>query len=84
MHVKFLKKLIYTKLKNKHLIINICSNKPLKLTSVISKINQLTMNKPRIKKRSMQRADIYKTHGDNGLVKKISRYKRNLLIFLLD
>ena len=73
---KILKKLIYVKLKNKHSIINICSNKPLKLTSVINKINQLTMNKPRIKKRSMQRADIYKTHGDNGLVKRISGIKK--------
>ena len=34
------------------------------------------MNKPRIKKRSMQRADIYKTHGDNGLVKRISGIKK--------
>ena len=73
---KILKKLIYTKLKNKHLIINICSNKPLKLTNIINKINQLTMNKPRIKKRSMQRADIYKTHGDNGLVKRVSGIKK--------
>ena len=54
----------------------ICSNKPLKLTSVISEINQLTMNKPRIKKRPMQRADIYKTHGDNGLVKRVSGIKK--------
>ena len=73
---KILKKLIYAKLKNKHSIINICSNKPLKLTSVINKINQLTMNKPRIKKRSMQKADIYKTHGDNSLVKRISGIKK--------
>jgi UDP-glucuronate 4-epimerase len=71
-----LKKLIYSKLKYKHLIINICSNKPLKLTSIINKINQLTLNKPKIKKRSLQKADIFKTHGDNSLVKKITGIKK--------
>ena len=71
-----LKRLIYSKLKYKHLIINICSNKPLKLTSIINKINQLTLNKPKIKKRSLQKADIFKTHGDNNLVKKITGIKK--------
>ena len=73
---KILKKLIYSKLKYKHLIINICSNKSLKLTSIINKINQLTLNKPKIKKRSLQKADIFKTHGDNSLVKKITGIKK--------
>ena len=69
---KILKKLIYSKIKRKNIIVNVCSNKPLKLTNIIEKIDQLTLNKPKIKKRSMQKADIYKTHGDNTLVKKIS------------
>ena len=73
---KILKKLIYLNLKKKHLIINICSNKPLKLTDIIKKINDLTLNKPKIIKRSLQRADIIKTHGDNSLVKKISGIKK--------
>ena len=73
---KILKKLIYLNLKKKHLIINICSNKPLKLTDIIKKINDLTLNKPKIIKRSLQRADIIKTHGDNNLVKKISGIKK--------
>ena len=63
-------------MKKKHLIINICSNKPLKLTNIIKKINDLTLNKPKIIKRSLQRADIIKTHGDNSLVKKISGIKK--------
>ena len=71
-----LKKLIYSKLKYKHLIINICSNKPLKLTKIIKKIDNLTLNKPRIKKRPMQKADILKTHGDNSLVKRITGIKK--------
>jgi hypothetical protein len=34
------------------------------------------MNRPRIKKRSMQRGDIYKTHGDKSLVKRFSGIKK--------
>jgi UDP-glucuronate 4-epimerase len=71
-----LKKLIYSKLKYKHLIINICSNKPLKLTKIIKEIDNLTLNKPTIKKRSLQKADILKTHGDNSLVKNITGIKK--------
>ena len=75
MQVWLQEKLIYIKLKHKHLIVNICSNKPIKLTNVIKKIDDLTLNKPRIKKRSLQKADILKTHGDNSLVKKITGIK---------
>ena len=73
---KILRKLIYSKLKYKHLIINICSNKPVKLTKIIKKIDNLTLNRPKIKKRSLQKADILKTHGDNSLVKKITGIKK--------
>ena len=71
-----LQKLIYSKLKYKHLIINICSNKSLKLTKIIKEIDNLTLNKPTIKKRSLQKADILKTHGDNSLVKNITGIKK--------
>ena len=73
---KILKKLIYKKLKSRHLIINISSNKPLKLVNIMNTIDKLTLRKPKIKKRAMQTADIYKTHGDNTLVKKISGVKK--------
>ena len=73
---KILRKLIYSRLKYKHLIINICSNKPVKLTKIIKKIDNLTLNRPKIKKRSLQKADILKTHGDNSLVKKITGIKK--------
>ena len=67
-----LKKLIYSKFKHQNLILNICSNKPLKLTDIIKRINNLTLSKPKIKKMPINNADLYKTHGDNNLVKKIS------------
>ena len=73
---KILKKLIYVKLKHQHLIVNICSNKPIKLTNIIKKIDDLTLNKPKIIKRSLQKADILKTHGDNSLIKRISGIKK--------
>jgi UDP-glucuronate 4-epimerase len=73
---KILRKLIYSKLKYKHLIINICSNKPIKLTKIIKKIDDLTLSRPKIIKRSLQKADILKTHGDNSLVKKITGIKK--------
>ena len=73
---KILKKLIYSKFKHRHLILNICSNKPLKLTNIIKMIDNLTLNKPKIKKISMHKADLYKTHGDNSLVKKITGVKK--------
>ena len=73
---RILKKLLYSKLKHKHLITNICSNKPLKITNIIKEIDKLTLNKPKIKKRSLQKADILKTHGDNNLVKKITGIKK--------
>ena len=73
---KILKKLIYSKFKHQHSILNICSNKPLKLTNIIKMIDNLTLNKPKIKKIAMHKADLYKTHGDNSLVKKISGVKK--------
>ena len=73
---KILKKLIYSKFKHQHSILNICSNKPLKLTNIIKMIDNLTLNKPKIKKIAMHKADLYKTHGDNSLVKKITGVKK--------
>ena len=73
-------KLIITKNKNKilHNIFNICSNKPIKLLEIIKKINLLTGKKPKLFKRSLQKADVIKTHGSN---KKILSFigKKNFL-----
>jgi len=73
---KILKRLINSKVKHKHLILNICSNKPLKLTNVIKMIDNITLSKPKIKKISKHKADLYKTHGDNSLVKRITGVKK--------
>ena len=39
-------------------------------------IDNLTLNKPKIKKIPIHKADLYKTHGDNSLVKKITNIKK--------
>lgn len=62
-------------LKN-NIILNICSNKPYKLTYIINLINKFSnISSLHIKKRKMQKADILKTHGNNNLVIKLTNFK---------
>jgi len=61
--------------KKKHVVYNICSNKPVKLMSIIDKIDVLTQKKAKITKRILQKGDIYKTHGSNTLIKNITKFK---------
>ena len=60
-------KIMFTLLKNKKLkpadIYNICSNRPVSLKS--HRDNEKNKIKPKIKKLSLQQADIIKTHGNN-------------------
>ena len=74
--VEILKKLIFAKLKNKHQLYNVCSNKPVKLTSLILMINAIYKRKPKIKKIKLQKTDVIKTHGDNRKLLSLIR-KRN-------
>ena len=68
-------KLIKKKLKGFN-IFNICSNKPIKITKIISLINKkLNKNKLKIIKLGLQKADVIKTHGSNYKIKKILKLK---------
>ena len=58
-------KLLSKKINTPHQILNICSNKPIKITSILNLINSNFSQKPKIKKRKFQLADVKKTHGDN-------------------
>ena len=69
--VKIIDKILKPKNFDKHKIFNICSNRPVKLTSVIQKINLITGKNLKIAKTKLQIADIIKTHGCN---KKIIRF----------
>ena len=62
----------HKKLKNFDLF-NICSNKPVNLKAVILFMKKNKIN-PRIKKVSLQKADILKTHGDNSKLLRFIKY----------
>ena len=54
-------------------LFNICSNKPVNLKAIISFMKKNKIN-PRIKKISLQKADILKTHGDNSKLLRFIKY----------
>ena len=58
-----------------HQIFNICSNNPIKITTVLQMMNSNFEKKPQIKKRKFQLADVKKTHGDNIKIKKFINKK---------
>ena len=60
---------------NNNDIFNICSNKPQSLKKIIDFMKTKSIN-PKIKKISLQQADIIKTHGDNRKVLKITKFKK--------
>ncbi len=76
--VKILEILIkkHNKLKN-HEIYNISSNKPINLKKIISFMKKKGIE-PKIKKVSLQRADILKTHGNNKKILKLTKFKNFL------
>ena len=69
---EILKRLIKTKLKEKNEIYNICSSRPVKITKVLKIIDKYLPNRTKIKKISMQKADVLKTYGSNHKIKKSS------------
>ena len=69
-------KLIKKNIKKKNIIFNICSNNPIKITKVLNLIDKFTDKKAKIIKREFQSADVYKTHGDNSLIKKTVKFKK--------
>ena len=82
-HIDDVVEILFQLLKNnkklkKNDILNICSNKPVNLSNVISFMIKNGI-KPKILKVKLQKADILKTHGDN---KRLFKYisKKNLMI----
>ncbi len=73
---KIVTKLLFSKKNINNQIFNICSDKPINLSKIINKINKLTNRNPRLFKRSLQKADVIKTHGSNKkIIKKIGKVK---------
>ena len=67
---KILYNLLNKKHPSKHHVFNICSNNPIKITKILDLINKITKKKPKIIKRSFQKADVIKTHGNNLRIRK--------------
>ncbi len=76
--VKLLEKLLlkHNRLKGND-IFNICSNKPINLEKIIKFLKNNGIN-PKIKKVSLQRADILKTHGNNKKILQLTKFKNFL------
>ena len=71
--------ILYNLLKSKKFsgneILNICSNKPLSIIKLVKTIERKS-KKIKIYKRTMQKADVIKTHGDNTKIKKLKLIKK--------
>lgn len=72
---EILKIMINKKFKSKHEVYNICSSKPTKITNVLKEIDKYIPNKIKIKKISLQKADVLKTFGSNRKVLKLTKFK---------
>ena len=73
---EILYRLLNIRLLESNVIVNICSNKPIKITKVLEFINKFLKKKTKIYKRSFQKADVKKTHGSNLKIKKITKKKK--------
>ena len=74
--IKIMEKILDKRKKIKNFeIFNICSNKPINLQRVIKFMNKNKI-KPKIKKVGLQKADIYKTHGNNKKIIKITKFNK--------
>ena len=72
---------IIIKLINKKLrgydVFNICSNKSVKITTVINFINKyVDKSLVKMNKLGLQKADVIKTHGNNNKIKKLLNLKK--------
>lgn len=69
---KIINKLIFKKTK-KHEIVNLCSNRPKDILKIVNKFKK--DKKLKIKLSNLHKADVLKTHGDNGKIKKMLKIK---------
>jgi UDP-glucuronate 4-epimerase len=72
--VESILRLTRKKIKKRHEIFNICSNNPVSIKWVLNQINK-EFGEPKIIKKPKQKADVYKTHGNNKKISKITKFK---------
>ena len=71
-------KLMAKKIIEKFQIFNVCSNNPIKMNVLISKMQKHIKQKSIIKKVAHNKVEVFKTHGDNSKIKrylKITKFK---------
>tara|TARA_B100001559_G_C16501860_1_gene623765 strand:- start:1285 stop:2238 length:954 start_codon:yes stop_codon:yes gene_type:complete len=69
-----LKNLIFKKIKGNK-ILNVCSNKPIKVSKILNILNKL-YGKPKIQYKNKLKIEVLKTHGSNSKIKKITNLKK--------
>jgi UDP-glucuronate 4-epimerase len=77
-------KLMVKKIIEKFQIFNVCSNNPIKMNVLISKMQKYIKQKSIIKKVAHNNVEVFKTHGDNLKIKKYLKIKKfkNILVEL--
>jgi UDP-glucuronate 4-epimerase len=68
--IKMIDRLYKKKLKQKHSVFNICSNRAVSLKKIVN-IFRKHFKKIKFKKRKYQKGDVYITHGSNNKLKRI-------------
>ena len=68
-------KLIKKKIKKKHLIFNICASNQINMLNLTKKILK-KFPKSKIKNVKANKADVYRTFGDNKKIKKFIKFKK--------
>jgi len=82
--IKFTKKILFKKKILGHIVFNVCSNRPIKITKIID-FFQKKIGKLKIKNVARNRLDVKDTHGSNLSVKKFTKnykftnYKKGVL-----
>ena len=66
--VNICESLVKMNLKKKYDIFNICSSKPLLITKVLNEVNRYSKS-PLVIKKPRDKADVYKTYGDNKKIR---------------
>jgi len=79
--INIIDKLIKKKIKNNHMIFNICSNNPINIKQLINKINMKIKIKTKIKKIQKNNIEVLDTNGDNRKIKKYLNIKKFKNIF---
>mgnify|MGYP001470249470 CR=1 FL=1 len=74
--VNICESLVKMNFKKKYNIFNICSSKPLLITKVLKEIESY-VKRPTVIKKSRDKADVYKTYGNNNKINNFLRKKIN-------